>query len=73
MVGSVFIKDALEIIMVNSVFFFDDKHFKQLIGTAMGTRVAQSYANLTFSYLEENMFERIIDSYDTITANTVMI
>ena len=28
--SSEFIKDTLEIIMANNVFFFDDKHFKQL-------------------------------------------
>ena len=57
--------------MANNVFFFDDKHFKQLTGTAMGTKVAPSYANVTIAYREENLFERIMDSYDNITANTI--
>ena len=69
--SSEFIKDALEIIMANNVFYFDDQHFKQLIGTAMGTKVPPSYANLTTAYIEENLFERIMDSYDNVTANTI--
>ena len=57
--------------MANNVFLFDDKHFTQPIGTVMGTKVEPSYANLTIVYLEENLFDRIIDSYDNVTANTI--
>ena len=69
--SSEFIKDALEIIMANNVYFFDDKHFKQLFGIAMGTKVATSYANLTIAYLEEYLFEKLMDSYDNVTVNTI--
>ena len=69
--SSQFFKDALEIIVANNVFFFDDKYFKQLNGAAMGTNVAPNYANLTIAYLEEKLFERIMDSYDNVTPNTI--
>ena len=36
----------LEIVLKNNIFEFDGKFYKQLQGTAMGTKLAPAYANL---------------------------
>ena len=36
-------------------FLFDNKMFRQISGTAMGTKFAPPYACLTMGYLEETM------------------
>ena len=58
-----FIIDAMEIILRNNTFIFDDILYLQICGTAMGTKVAPSYATLTMAYLEETEF------YPTIETN----
>ena len=57
--SSDFICDAISLILENNVFQFDSKHFKQIKGTAMGTKMAPSYANLVLAYLEEKMYQHI--------------
>ena len=42
----------LEIILKNNTFEFDGKVYQQLLGTAMGTTCALSYANLFMGRLE---------------------
>jgi hypothetical protein len=44
---------GLEIVLKNNIFNFDGKTYKQISGTAMGTKMAPSYATLTLGYLEE--------------------
>ena len=39
-------------------FVFGDKHYLQVHGTAMGTRMAPSYANLFMSELEKSLLSR---------------
>ena len=42
--------------------------FLQLVGTAMGTKFAKSYASLSFGYLEETiLFPRLIPLHFTLT------
>ena len=42
--------------------------FLQLVGTAMGTKFAKSYASLNFGYLEETiLFPRLIPLHFTLT------
>ena len=38
--------NLLELVLKNNIFEFDEELFIQLIGTAMGTRPAPSYANI---------------------------
>lgn len=45
--------DAVELIMTNNVFQFDDTFWLQLSGTAMGTSLACIYATIYYSYHEE--------------------
>ena len=43
----------LELILKCNNFTFNRKHFLQVNGTAMGTRVAPTYANLFMAHFEE--------------------
>ena len=45
----------LEIVLKNNLFEFDGTHYKQLQGTAMGTKLAPAYANLFMGKLEHNI------------------
>ena len=51
---------AVELVMRNNIFQFDDTFWLQLTGTAMGTSLACIYATIYFSYHEET---RIIPVY----------
>ena len=55
-----FILKACQFILTNNYFFFNDKFWHQIIGTAMGTKFAPPYACLTMGYLEETkLYPRI--------------
>ena len=49
--------DLLEIVLTKNNFQFNEKNYLQIGGTAMGTRVAPTYANLFMSRLEERLIE----------------
>ena len=49
------IVDFTEIVLKNSNFEFDGKHFVQKLGTAIGTRMAPSYANIFMDKLERQL------------------
>lgn len=51
-----FIIEAIQIILQNNFFFFDDAHLEQTLGFAMGTKSAVQCANLAVAYLEVKMF-----------------
>ena len=53
------ILEGLNIILENNVFSFDGSFYNQRKGTAMGTKVAPTYATLVLGYLEELMYEKI--------------
>ena len=53
-----FICDAIKIILQHNTFHFNDKFFLQLNGTAMGTKMAPTYANLVLAYLEEKLYTK---------------
>lgn len=42
-------------VLKNNVFEFNDKYYLQIQGTAMGTKMAPSYANLFMGKLEETL------------------
>jgi hypothetical protein len=50
-------KDLLNIVLTKNYFQFADKMFHQVQGTAMGTKMAPSYANLFMAELEEKLLE----------------
>ena len=54
----------IELILTKNNFSFDQEHYLQLHGTAMGTRMAPSYANLFMGHLEERLLNHINDKSD---------
>lgn len=54
-----FILEALDIVLERNSFYFDQGFFQQVKGTAMGTKVAPTYATLVLGYLEEMLYSKI--------------
>ena len=48
-----YIIELLELVLTNNHFEFNGKYYHQLSGTAMGTKLAPSYANLLMTTFEE--------------------
>ena len=48
-----YIVELLEVVLTNNYFDFNGKHYHQISGTAMGTKLAPSYANLFLTKFEE--------------------
>ena len=59
-----FLIEATELILNNNVFAFNRKHFHQVKGTAMGTKMAPTYATLVLGYLEEKLYEKVGEQFD---------
>ena len=58
-----FILDSLRLILQNNAFYFDSKYYIQEKGTAMGTKMAPTYATLVLGYLENIMYENVESNY----------
>ena len=44
----------LETVLKNNIFEFDGTYYKQIQGTAIGTKLAPAYANIFMGNLEQN-------------------
>ena len=53
------ILEATDIVLRNNTFHFNDQYFLQLVGTAMGTKMAPTYANLVLGYLETKLYDQM--------------
>ena len=53
--------DLLEMVLKNNNFQFNNENYLQISGTAMGTRVAPSYANLFMADLETKLLDKSVD------------
>ena len=49
----------IKLVLSKNNFTFDDEHYLQMHGTAMGTRMAPSYANIFMGRLEDLLLERV--------------
>lgn len=49
------LEKVMHFILTNNYFSFNSKHYLQVQGTAMGTKMAPSYANIFMAYLEKDM------------------
>ena len=66
-----YIIELLEVVLTNNCFDFNGKHYHQKFGTAMGTKLASSYASLFMTkfelihiytyHLQPTLWERFID------------
>ena len=53
----------MELILTNNTVSFDNSHFEQIKGNAMGTRVAPTYVTLTLLYLQELLYHQIEEKW----------
>jgi hypothetical protein len=53
------IKLMLTLVLKNNNFTFDGNHYLQINGTAMGTKMAPSYANIFMGDLEERLLSLV--------------
>ena len=58
-----FIIKALAIVLECNEFTFDTKNYIQIRGTAMGTKVAPTYATLVMGFLEIKLYRQIEEKY----------
>ena len=56
-----FIIGSILLILTNNTFTFDDRIFLQKKGTAMGTKMASSYATLVLGYLENELYSQVFN------------
>jgi len=47
----------LELVLTKNNFEFNEEHYLQIAGTAMGTRVAPSYANIFMAQFEQKFVD----------------
>ena len=52
-----FYTELLELALSNNIFEFNEELWIQLLGTAMGTRVAPTYANIFMDDLETKILD----------------
>ena len=52
--------DLIRMIFTMNNFSFNDNHYLQIHGTAMGTKMAPYYANLFLGYFEANVLENAL-------------
>lgn len=64
-----FILDAIQLILENNSFHFNGNFFNQIKGTAMGTKMAPSYATLFMGYLEVSLYQKISNELGTDIGN----
>ena len=58
-----FILKAISIVLKENTFQFDGKNYKQVQGTAMGTKIVPTYATLVMGYLETRLYEKYGQRY----------
>ena len=54
---------GIQFILENNFFYFAGKHYRQVKGTAMGTKMAPTYATLILGYLEIRLYEIVEEKY----------
>ena len=53
-----FLLECLETVLSGNIFTFNEEYYLQKIGTAMGTRLAPTYAQIFMGWLEEDFLEK---------------
>ena len=64
-----FILEAAKTILENNTFIFNGDHYRQLMGTAMGTKFAPAYAALELGFLESTLYEKIDIKFSSFISN----
>ena len=50
------ISESISIVLKENTFHFDNKFYRQIQATAMGTKMAPTYATLVLGYLEKELY-----------------
>jgi hypothetical protein len=58
-----FILESVKFVLENNSFCFDNKNFLQVLGTAMGSKCAPTYATLVLGYLEHKLYNTVKNKY----------
>ncbi|XP_045209259.2 uncharacterized protein LOC123561103 [Mercenaria mercenaria] len=58
-----FIMEAAKLILLNTTFYFNGKYYRQIKGTAMGTKFAPVYATLVIGYLENKLYNDVSSTF----------
>ena len=58
-----FILESMEYILKNNTFKFNNIFFRQIRGTAMGTKVAPTFSTLTIAYLEDKLYKEVATTF----------
>ena len=66
-----FVIDGLRLLLHNNYFEFNGEYYLQKVDTAMGTRMAPCYANLTLGYLEETLYSCIETKFNSNIMKTL--
>lgn len=67
-----FILNSTKLILENNSFEFGAHNFKQLVGTAMGTKFAPTYASLVLAYLEIKLYQKVNNMYEEHHADVII-
>ena len=67
-----FILEATALILHNNYFDFKDKHYLQILGTAMGSKFSPCYANLVLGYLEIQLRQTIVEKFNERIADEIL-
>ena len=57
-IPTTFLISLIQFVLENNNFVFNDKHYLQIQGTAMGTKMAPSYACLFMGFLEQKLLAK---------------
>ena len=66
-----FIIKSAKLILENNHFEFGNSNFKQVLGSAMGTKFAPTNASLVSGFLEITMYQHIVSKYETSHAEVI--
>ena len=64
-----FVLESVDLILNNNTFQFNNTNFIQILGTAMGTKMAPVYANLTLGFLEKYLYQDVNTNFPNIDEN----
>jgi len=68
-----FITEGISLILNNNNFDFGNRHFSQIKGTCMGSKIGPVYAILTLAYLEETkLYPKVKESYSEEYADYII-
>ena len=67
-----FIIEALKLVSETNTLFFDEKHYLQIRGMAVGQKVAPTYVSLVMAYLELKLHQETKKQYSTENNNYIL-